>query len=82
MRVMPTSWLLTTPAVVATIPLMRVARPIILDRSEEGSPAVLADEMNQDSKAEKRIEVENPPNKRPMTRIGTNGVKMHMQEVM
>jgi len=55
---------------------------MILDRSEEGSPAALDDEMSQDSKEEKRMEVENPPSRRPTKRIGMNGIEMHMQEMV
>jgi len=61
---------------------MSVARPMILDRSEEGSPAALDDEMSQDSKEEKRMDVENPPSRRPTKRIGMNGIEMHMQEMV
>jgi len=71
---MPTSWLLNTPAVVATMPLTRVARPKIVESSEEPRPAVDDAEMSHDSKAEKRMEVENPARKRPVTRTGRNGM--------
>lgn len=33
-------------------------------------------EMSQDSKQEKRIDVENPPRTRPMSRIGRKGKSM------
>lgn len=47
-----TSWLLTTPALVATSPFTRVARPNIVERSEDGIASELAEETNHDSKAE------------------------------
>jgi hypothetical protein len=52
----------------------------MVERSAEGKPAAPADEMTQDSNAEKRIEVENPPSRRPMKRIGTEGMAIHAQE--
>lgn len=47
-----TSWLLTTPAVVATNPLTIVARPKMIERSEDGIVRELAEDTNHDSKAE------------------------------
>lgn len=65
-----TSWFDTTPATVATIPLMRVARPMMVDKSAEASDADEAEEISHDSNAEKRIDVETPPRKRPTRRMG------------
>ena len=53
---------------------------MIVERSAEGRPEAPAEETSQDSKAEKRIEVENPPSRRPMKRTGTRGIAMHTQE--
>ena len=47
-----TNWLLSTPAPVATNPFMSVARPKMIERSEEGIVSELAEETNHDSKAE------------------------------
>ena len=47
-----TSWLLNTPAPVATKPFTSVARPRMEDRSVCGSVRSCAEEMTQDSKAE------------------------------
>lgn len=68
-----TSWLLTTPAPVATKPLTSVARPMMVEMSPEGSAAELADEMSHDSNAENKIEVEIPPRTRPQSRVGIEG---------
>lgn len=74
--VIATSLLLTTPAALATKPLMRVARPMIVERSAEGSPADVDAEMSHDSKAEKRMEVDAPPSTLPRRSIGTEGMVM------
>lgn len=47
-----TNWLLSTPAPVATNPFTSVARPKMIERSEEGIVSELAEETNHDSKAE------------------------------
>lgn len=47
-----TSWLLTTPAPVATNPLTSVARPKMTERAADGIVRELAEETNHDSKAE------------------------------
>lgn len=75
--VQPTSWLLTTPAPVATMPLTRVARPMMVERSAEGSADEEADETSHDSKAEKRMLVETPPRTRPRRSSGIYGTRMH-----
>jgi hypothetical protein len=43
---------------------------MIVERSEEATPAVVEAEMSHDSNAEKRIEVDTPPMRRPRRRIG------------
>lgn len=68
-----TSWLLTTPAPVATKPFTSVARPIMVEMSPDGSAAELADEISHDSNAEKRIDVEMPPSTRPKRSVGSEG---------
>ena len=75
--VIATSLLLTTPALVATKPLIRVARPIMVERSAEGRPAEVDAEMSHDSKAEKRMEVDAPPSTLPKRSVGTEGMVMH-----
>ena len=52
----------------------------MVERSAEGNAAEVADEMSQDSKAEKRIDVENPPSRRPMNRMGVERIITHAQE--
>ena len=71
-----TSLLLTTPAPVATRPLINVALPMMVERSVEGSPAELDAEMSHDSKAEKRMEVDAPPSTLPKRSKGTEGMVM------
>ena len=71
-----TSLLLTTPAPVATKPLIRVARPMTVERSADGSPAEEDAEMSHDSKAEKRMEVDTPPSTLPKRSVGTEGMVM------
>lgn len=75
-----TSSLLTTPAPVATRPLMTVALPIIWERSDWETLLVVAEEMSQESKTEKRMEVEIPPRTRPRRRMGTHGMRMHRHD--
>jgi hypothetical protein len=78
-----TSLLLTTPAPVATKPFMRVARPMMVDRSGDGSPAAPADEdaeMSHDSKAEKRMEVDTPPSILPKKSVGIEGMVMQTHD--
>jgi hypothetical protein len=53
---------------------------MIVERPAEGKPAALAEEMSQDSKAEKSIEVEKPPSMRPINRIGMEGMAIHAQD--
>jgi hypothetical protein len=47
-----TSWLLATPAPVATNPFTRVARPKIVERSVEGMASAPAEVTSHDSKTE------------------------------
>ena len=65
-----TSWLLTTPAPVATNPLTSVARPKVVERSEDGMVRELAEETNHDSKTENRMDVDTPAVRRPRSRMG------------
>ena len=65
--------MLVTPAAVATKPLTSVARPNIVDRSEDGMVSELAEETNHDSKAEKRMDVDTPAVRRPKSRMGRYG---------
>ena len=76
LSVAATSLLLTTPAPVATKPFMRVARPMMVERSADGSPAEEEAEMSHDSNAEKRMEVETPPSSLPKRSVGTEGMVM------
>lgn len=62
--------MLTTPAPVATKPFMRVARPMMVDRSPEGNAADVDAEMSHDSNAEKRMDVDMPPKMRPKSNVG------------
>jgi hypothetical protein len=75
-----TNWLLRTPAPVATNPLMRVARPIIVERSDCERVSDEEEDINHDSNAEKRIEVEMPPRTRPIRRIGRKGKRTQTQD--
>jgi len=50
---------------------------MIVERSADGRPAVVADEMSQVSKAENRMDVEMPPKRRPKNRTGMEGMLMH-----
>jgi hypothetical protein len=68
--------LLTTPAPVATKPLMSVARPIMVDKSVDGRPFDDDAEMSHDSKAEKRMEVDTPPSSLPKRSVGNEGMVM------
>lgn len=73
-----TSLLLMTPAPVATRPLIKVARPIIVERSAGGSPADEDAEISHDSKAEKRIEVDIPPSILPKRSVGREGMTIQI----
>ena len=51
---------------------------MMVDKSAEASDADEAEEISHDSNAEKRIDVDTPPRKRPTMRIGRKGKVMHM----
>lgn len=74
-----TNWLLRTPAPVATNPFNKVALPIIVDRSDEGSVKDVAEDISHDSNAENNIDVDIPPRTRPHRRTGSQGNIMHTQ---
>jgi hypothetical protein len=77
-----TNWLLTTPAPVATNPFNNVALPIIVERSDCGSPIDVDEDISHDSKAENRIDVEIPPRTRPKSKIGSHGTRMHKHAIV
>ena len=79
LSVRDTSWLLRTPAPVATKPLMSVARPIIAERSDSESASDDAEDMSHDSKAENNMDVEMPPRTRPTRRIGSHRIRTQAQ---
>lgn len=51
----------------------------MMERSDEGIVRVFAVETSHDSNAEKRMEVDIPPNKRPRNRTGRYGIVMQKQ---
>jgi hypothetical protein len=50
---------------------------MMADKSAEGSDADEAEEISHDSNAEKRMDVDTPPRKRPTRRMGRRGKVMH-----
>jgi len=62
-----------TPAVVATKPLTRVARPIIVLKSSLFSAAFELEDTSQLSNPENNMDVDIPPKTRPRRSRGRNG---------
>src|SRR6266404_5404194 len=62
-----------TPAAVATKPLTRVARPMIMLRSSLCSPAFELEDTSQLSNAENNMDVDIPPKTRANSSRGKNG---------
>jgi hypothetical protein len=70
-----------TPAVVATKPLTRVARPIIALKSSLFSAAFELEDMSQLSNPENNMDVDIPPKTRPRRSRGKNGKSRRPQVV-